>query len=187
MCLASLPLTSESTNVYDGRAADRSMPHASAADYAYNPAEDRDGAPTRDDHRARQHSMEMLINKLLASARDKAPHFWTHAHRYVASDSVWCEQQPGPESTNKRSSTPATCKEHELHEQDVLAPDVGELLFPAQVLDQCSSIASVGGRLMQLLCAGYGVRAWYTCAGTSNNVDPLVSGFGQIYLTVKYI
>jgi len=43
---------------------------------------------TRDEY---LHGMEHAIAHILEQARDKSPVFWTHVHRYIASDSVWCE------------------------------------------------------------------------------------------------
>ena len=40
--------------------------------------------------------MELGIKKLLKQSREKSPLFWTHVHRYVASDSVWCENWKKP-------------------------------------------------------------------------------------------
>ena len=37
------------------------------------------------------HKMEDMVEGILSKARTKSPVFWTHMHRYVASDSLWCE------------------------------------------------------------------------------------------------
>lgn len=47
--------------------------------------------PTRVNSTSFTHGMELGIQKLLKQSREKSPLFWTHVHRYVASDSVWCE------------------------------------------------------------------------------------------------
>ena len=86
----------------------------------------------------RVHSMELLVDAVLERSRQTAPHFWTHAHRYVASDSVWCERAnrtfPEPPST----TTPTSLKEHGLRTEAVLAPGPDQLLYPADVLQACA-------------------------------------------------
>lgn len=37
------------------------------------------------------HAIERAVEKLLERAQHDSPHIWTHVHRYVPSDSVWCE------------------------------------------------------------------------------------------------
>ena len=37
------------------------------------------------------HGMEEGIERILQRARESSPVYWTHIHRYMASDSVWCE------------------------------------------------------------------------------------------------
>ena len=44
------------------------------------------------------HGMEQVIGSVLQRARRDSPVYWTHSHRYVASDSVWCEQQSDPQT-----------------------------------------------------------------------------------------
>jgi hypothetical protein len=43
------------------------------------------------------HGMEQVIGSVLQRARRDSPVYWTHSHRYVTSDSVWCEQQSDPQ------------------------------------------------------------------------------------------
>ena len=89
----------------------------------------------------RVHSLELLVDAVLERSRASAPHFWTHAHRYVASDSVWCErgnatlQKPRPEPPV--TTTPTSFKGHDLRPEPVLAPGADELLYPADVLQTC--------------------------------------------------
>lgn len=42
------------------------------------------------------HAVERAVERILERSREDNPHFWTHVHRYVPSDSVWCES-PSPE------------------------------------------------------------------------------------------
>jgi hypothetical protein len=135
---ASMPLSGKAVNVKEGRDEDKSVPHVPYADYLYDPAADVDGAPSRDHDQARQHSMELLIDKLLRQSRERVPHFWTHAHRYIASDSVWCEDM---EDTHKdftqKTTVPAFLQQQQLRREPVRAPDMKDIVYPANVLRQC--------------------------------------------------
>ena len=37
------------------------------------------------------HGLEPIIERILARSKQDSPSFWTRVHRYVASDSQWCE------------------------------------------------------------------------------------------------
>jgi hypothetical protein len=134
---ASMPLTSKATNENEGRVRNSSIPHVPHTDYAYDPAIDIDDAPSRDHDKARQHSMELLVDKLLRRSRELAPHFWTHSHRYVASDSVWCEQSEAQTESVQETLVPASLHEQYLRRERVLAPDMHEIVYPADVLRRC--------------------------------------------------
>lgn len=47
--------------------------------------------PTAEDSDSFLHGMEPVVANLVALAREKFPFFWTHAHRYVPTESTWCE------------------------------------------------------------------------------------------------
>ena len=47
--------------------------------------------PTSETSDAFLHGMEPVVLEVLSKAREKFPFFWTHAHRYVPSESTWCE------------------------------------------------------------------------------------------------
>ena len=142
---ASMPLTGKATNVNEGRDQDESIPHVSYADYLYNPdtATDMDSAPSRDHDQARLHSMELLIDKLLRRSRELVPHSTsghTHAHRYIASDSVWCENTEDMhvhQATAQTTTVPASLHTHELQQHSVVAPDLQNIMYAADVLRRC--------------------------------------------------
>lgn len=49
------------------------------------------------------HGMEEAINRILQRSQQESPVYWTHVHRYMPSDSVWCENilsDPTPASAN---------------------------------------------------------------------------------------
>jgi hypothetical protein len=139
---ATMPLTGEDVNRNHGRGARSSIPDVPVDElgdpYMYDPARDRDGAPARDHFDARNHAMELVVDKLLVRSRAFAPHFWTHAHRYVASDSVWCESEQHVQTAAPEIQTPSSIKTQTLRQESVLAPDIDQLLYPADVLKACA-------------------------------------------------
>lgn len=40
-----------------------------------------------------RHAQEQLVRDVLERAREESPLFWSHAHRYVPTDSLWCEER----------------------------------------------------------------------------------------------
>jgi len=105
----------------------------------YDAAFDVDNAPSRDHDQARMHSMELLVDKLLRRSRELTPHFWTHAHRYVASDSVWCESQnaAAQEPNIQTIQVPSKLHTHQLQQQSVAAPNLEQVMYVADVLRRC--------------------------------------------------
>jgi hypothetical protein len=129
---ATLPHTDETVNVEQGRGKKDSRVHIPAAAFAQFDASVAYAAD-------RMHSMEILVDSLLERSRALAPHFWTHAHRYVASDSVWCERAQARDAADPHViKTPARIKQQKLRQEDVLAPHPDELLYPADVLKTCA-------------------------------------------------
>ena len=100
--------------------------------YAFNPALDSSDAWL--------HAQEGIIAKILNSSRSVVPVFWTHQHRYIPSDSVWCEDTTT--STIADSRTPADIStdtdlpiaglQDLFLAQTVLAPKLNEVEFPAR-------------------------------------------------------
>jgi hypothetical protein len=94
--------------------------------------------PARDSSESWLHAQESVIQKLLNESRHTVPVFWTHAHRYMPSDSVWCEDTtaaPGTVLTNKQLfgiQTETTIAGLNLLEtQTILAPTLAKIEFPA--------------------------------------------------------
>jgi len=71
--------------------------------------------PTAAGSAAYLHGMKEVIQTILHRARKDSPLFWSHSHRYVASDSVWCEstQDPLP-----RRPAPCAFASQRWYEQD---------------------------------------------------------------------
>lgn len=57
----------------------------------FDPADIKDPAEPGPNADAFMHGMEHNVRAVLARARRDSPVFWSHLHRYVPSDSVWCE------------------------------------------------------------------------------------------------
>jgi hypothetical protein len=98
----------------------------------YDPVEDYDDT--------RMHAMEVLVDGLLERSQALAPHFWTYAHRYVPTDSVWCEDKSAAEFES-RSTPPVIVTdawEDRLRPVELDAPHQADLLYPAQVLQSCA-------------------------------------------------
>jgi hypothetical protein len=144
---ATMPFTSKASNLNEGRNKDDSLPHVPHKDFLYDPATDVDSAPSRDHDQARQHSMEMLVDKLLRRAHEEVPHFWTHAHRYVASDSIWCENMDTDQSIadvtqsfhqpSATTTVPSLLHDQPLRQESVKAPNIDQVLYSADLLQRC--------------------------------------------------
>jgi len=136
----------------------------------------------------RVHSMELLIDAVLERSRASAPHFWTHAHRYVASDSVWCEGVNRTFTEPPTTTTPTRLKGHELRPEPILAPDADQLVYPADVLQTCAcGWARAGGAcyVPDAVCAA-GNRVFAQLADNStlrDRWDALCAGAGAAYTT----
>ena len=126
---ATLPLTDVVTNVERGLR--NSTVHS-------RPGAVENFDASRDSAEDRVHSMELLVEALLERARETTPHFWTHAHRYVASDSVWCEGANRNFTEPPVTTTQTRLEEHALRPEPVLAPGPEELMYPADVLRTCA-------------------------------------------------
>jgi hypothetical protein len=128
---STLPLTEAAVNLERGHKARESTVHAPPTFAAFDPS-----VAYADD---RVHSMELLVDTLLGRARALVPHFWTHAHRYVPSDSVWCEHADTAEPLPpKATKTPSSIKHQQMRQESILAPGVDEILYPADVFKVCA-------------------------------------------------
>jgi hypothetical protein len=129
---ASMPLTDEAVNKERVKHAHESTVHLPRIVF-----EKFD--PSLDYAEDRMHSMEILVDELLQRSRALAPHFWNHAHRYVASDSVWCESDGQPVAEPASATTEATFRSRRLRQEQAQAPAADQLLYPADVLGPASA------------------------------------------------
>ena len=92
---ALIPFTTASENINANRDSSDSKIKVPVPHFTYDAAEDYSSDQV--------HVMESVVDKIVQVAFEHSPVFWTKAHRYVASDSIWCES----ESTSLHVSTPA--------------------------------------------------------------------------------
>ena len=79
------------------------------------------------------HAQEGIIAQLLNESRHTVPVFWTHQHRYVPSDSTWCEDlsaSPTPQTTINTIKTGNSLQGNALTRQTLLAPRLDQVEFP---------------------------------------------------------
>jgi hypothetical protein len=85
------------------------------------------------------HGMEGVIEKVLEKAKLHAPTYWSHVHRYMPSDSVWCEETSRRSAPRQRHATyPAEWNGLQFAEQRVSAPNVDELLYVSRLGSSCA-------------------------------------------------
>jgi hypothetical protein len=84
------------------------------------------------------HGMERAIEKILEKAKLHAPTYWSHVHRYMPSDSVWCEEHTMRAVPPKRAAThPAQWNGLNLTQGAVAAPTADELLYVGRLGSTC--------------------------------------------------
>ena len=96
------------------------------ADLTYNPLTEKAGEY--------QHAIERAVQKTLKRAREESPVFWSHVHRYVPSDSVWCESSgpPAPVSSPNDAEPPSSFMDSTVLNDKVVAPTLAQTKFPVE-------------------------------------------------------
>jgi hypothetical protein len=85
-----------------------------------------------------RHGMERAIETILEKAKLHAPTYWSHVHRYMPSDSVWCEETSMRPVPRKNSATyNASWNGLEFARHRVAAPDADELLYVSRLGVSC--------------------------------------------------
>jgi hypothetical protein len=85
------------------------------------------------------HGMERAIETILEKARLHAPTFWSHSHRYMPSDSVWCEEtsmRSAPQPKN--ASYPGAWNGLDFASYPVSAPSADEVLYVGRLGATCA-------------------------------------------------
>ena len=108
------------------------------ADFSYN--------PTSDTTTGYMHGMEEVIGKLLDRARRDSPVFWSHVHRYVPSDSMWCEssaplgQQGAGQEASFAETTLLSPSQRQRADEAARRFNVtalSDIVFPADLTSRC--------------------------------------------------
>lgn len=86
------------------------------------------------------HAMERAVEQILARSKRDSPVYWSHIHRYVPSDSVWCERHDLPlqqHNVRHTTSNPPQKYDNMVLEDIILGPNLAETVFPAHMLSKC--------------------------------------------------
>ena len=84
------------------------------------------------------HGMERAIETILEKAKLRSPTYWSHVHRYMPSDSVWCEETTMRAPTQKGNATyPEEWNDLRFRRETVAAPTAAELLYVARLGSTC--------------------------------------------------
>lgn len=85
------------------------------------------------------HGMERAIETILEKAKLHAPTYWSHVHRYMPSDSVWCEEKERRSESAKRNATyPQKWNNLDFGTQRVAAPPANEVLYVGRLGSTCA-------------------------------------------------
>lgn len=140
------------------------------------------------------HAIERAVDKLLARARLDTPHFWTHVHRYVPSDSVWCETKTHLQTPSARSvpvfpadsaswgdMLPLMGSGATTYADKLQQDSVDEVMYPGELHCLCGWVTDVSGTPYcashppELLCTDWNPddAAWQQLCvkGTVDNRD----------------
>jgi hypothetical protein len=84
------------------------------------------------------HATERMIERILEKAKKHSPVFWSHVHRYMPSDSVWCEDN-GTDSTGeiRTAHVPAEWHDMVFTQETIHAPGAADVLYVAHVAKAC--------------------------------------------------
>ena len=82
------------------------------------------------------HGMEQFVERMLEKAKKQSPVFWSHVHRYMPSDSVWCEGDSEPADSDS-ATVAEQLPDVDLDASSVRAPDVDNVLYVGQALYAC--------------------------------------------------
>jgi hypothetical protein len=84
------------------------------------------------------HATERVIERILSQAKNKSPVFWSHVHRYMPSDSVWCEDTAADARAEPATAhVPTEWHDMVFTEESIYAPDARDVLYVAHVGKAC--------------------------------------------------
>jgi hypothetical protein len=84
------------------------------------------------------HAAERGIERILAKAKTHSPVFWSHVHRYMPSDSVWCEDSDVHSTAEAKSAhVPKEWHDMVFTQESIDAPDAADVLYVAHIGRAC--------------------------------------------------
>lgn len=89
-------------------------------------------------HEAYLHGMEHAIAAILERAREQSPVFWTHPHRYVPSESVWCESDTVDTTPVRTVNFRQNLHGQEFSINGLEAPNIRDVRYPATLACACA-------------------------------------------------
>ena len=93
---------------------------------------------TESDTSRHLHGMERAIEDILEKAKLHSPTYWSHVHRYMPSDSVWCEDSTvRPVSPKRNATKPVSWNDMPLTGQTVAAPLPDDVLYVSRLGSTC--------------------------------------------------
>ena len=103
------------------------------ADTIFDPLEVADSDATK-----YMHGMERAIERILEKAKLRSPTYWSHVHRYMPSDSVWCEEHVmRPVPPKRRATHPAQWNGMNFTKDAFASPNADEVLYVGRLGSVC--------------------------------------------------
>jgi len=111
--------------------------------------------PTVESSNQYLHGMETVVQRILQHSRTKSPTFWTHVHRYVASDSVWCEDAEVVKHAvpNNDVFEAQSFMEQTIEEDEIQSSRANQLSYPASLHCHCGW-KNLAGMCTTTYCTG---------------------------------
>jgi len=112
------------------------------------------------------HGMEAGVRETLRRARRESPVYWTHVHRYMPSNSMWCEERGDPAPVGRSSA-------ELLAARSFTQPAWMGVSFDSDILHKpgLAEVASVASLGVRCFCGWEGVRS----AGLACSIHPGVN------------
>ena len=96
-----------------------------------------------------RHGMEPAIQRILARARRDSPVYWTHVHRYMPSDSPWCnnaETEPDPSERIPVPAPSCTAEDNDFPQTKFFENDFDADKLAQPRINEVSHVRDVGTR-----------------------------------------
>lgn len=114
------------------------------------------------------HEVESAVHDVLRQAEQKSPVFYSHVHRYVPSDSVWCDDiRQSAKQPSGVAEMESELAGHTVNAATITAPSLEQVLFYG---DESANVSTQPSTLWGLLDSGQHF-AWYSGAQETWRVD----------------